>query len=179
MFTAAVYRLIVGVSGTKPNLVNLGNYLGSLQQRVNMMGPEIADANGAYPACFVQFFEGFPGFRICFLPVFPEFNGIGPMNKVQIKIIQAKFFQAEIKGPEGCIVPMFIVPQFGSDKKLLPGNAALSNSLSHAFLIAVCRSGIDMAVPLNDSFLYRTDSYRSVRGLPSAETDAGDFNPIA
>ena len=158
-------------------LVDHGFDLCNLHERLQMMGHEVADTDRFDPAGFVQLLKCFPGAGIEFLPVMLMVVRNGPVDQVQIQILQAQIFHGFLKSGQGGLITLLSIPQLAGDEQLLTGNAALFDRLSYADLVAVNSSGVDVAIAnFHSGFDGLADLV--IGGQEGAETDAGDFNPV-
>jgi len=139
---------------------------------------EIADTNGPDAFGFVEFFKGFPGTGVGFLPIIAERGRIGPVDQKQIQVFQIQLFHRTLERRKGFLIPMLAVGQFGCNKEIFPLDPAFLDGLAHAFLVTIPLSRIDMPKSGGNSGLYRRYGNFSVWRLPCSKTNTGNFYPV-
>ena len=82
-------------------LIHHGNDTGPLQQVVQMVRQEIADADGPHFFRLIEILQGFPGFHVQILPLGCQVVGSRPVNQIQIQIVGTQFFTGLFKLPQG------------------------------------------------------------------------------
>ena len=92
MLFAEGRRFRLHPAGMELNLVYHRNDLCCFQQRLHMHREKIAYTDGPYIPFFQQIFKGLPGLPVYLLVGIPESQGTGPMDQVQIQIIQGQPF---------------------------------------------------------------------------------------
>ena len=68
------------------------------------------------------------------------------MDQIQIYVIQLKAFEASVKSTFDISDTLRVIPDFGGDKKFLPGDGSLFERTAHTVFIFVGGSGIEQPV---------------------------------
>ena len=92
-----------------------GNHFGGLHQAVQMVGLEVGDADRPDLALLVQRFHGAVAFRKQPLP------GAGPMDQVQVDVLQAKVGHGRVERPQRRVIAVIVIPDLGGDEEVLAG----------------------------------------------------------
>ena len=97
----------------------------------------------------------------------------GPVDEEQIDVVQPEPLEGFVQAHDRAVIALVGAVQFGGDEEVLAANAAVSDALAHAALVAIARSSVDVPVP----GLYRGDDHRRhlcVAEWPSAQANLGD-----
>ena len=105
---------------------------------------EVGDPDGVDPPVRVELLERAPGVHVAVL------RGLGPVDQVEVDVVQAQPPQARLERVEGTFVPLVVVPQLGRDEQILAGNPAGRERLADPRLVPVQRGGVDAAVAALD-----------------------------
>ena len=132
-------------------LIYRRNDICRLQQRLQMVGKEVRDADGFDAACPVQLFQGLPCVAVDLLPVIPVNQIIGrPVNEIQVQIFQSQVLQGLFKGCHGPVISPVRLPDLSGDKDFFPGDPAVADAGAYAGFIPVKGRSVDMAVARPD-----------------------------
>ena len=96
---AEIHRGLLHISRMELQLIHHRNDTGPLQQVVQMVRQEIADADGPHFFRLIEILQGFPGFHVQILPPGCQVVGSRPVNQIQIQIVGAQFFTGLFKLP--------------------------------------------------------------------------------
>src|SRR5207344_860266 len=97
--------------------------------------------------------------------------GDGPVNQVEVDVIEAEPLQAAVERTQRAVVSLIGVPQLRRDEQRLAGDAAFADRGADVRLVAVDARGVDVRVPAVEGGGDGRPGGRARRRLPHAETD--------
>lgn len=128
---AELHGFLLKHTGMEFDLIHHGHNL-CFHQSCQMMGHEVGYADGPDLSRFIKLRHCLPCGKIQFLPVITSGGRCGPVDQIQVQIIQLQVRKSFIKSRHRFLISPFRVPQLAGDKQFLPGNAAFRDSPSHA-----------------------------------------------
>ena len=138
----AVVDQVVGLEGgVQFDLVHDRGDAGLVDDGVEMLGQEVAHPDGTDQAFGTEVDELLPAFHV------RAARGAGPVDQVQIDVVEAEFLEALFQGRPGGVAALGFVPQFRGDEDLVARQRGCGYRASHTQLVAVDRSGVDVPVP--------------------------------
>ena len=111
-----------------------------LDQLLHVFGQEVGNADGTDTAVDEELFQGQP--RILVLTV----RGGGPVDQVEVQVIEAQLRQAGFEGGQRRVVTEIINPELGRDEQFVPGDPGFGQRAPGARLVAVDGGGVDAPV---------------------------------
>lgn len=140
---------------------------GLADQRGNVLGREVRDADRLGPPLLAELDQRLPGLDEQ-APLRAR-----PVDQVEVDIREAQALQALVEGAPRLVAPLAIVPELRGEEDLLPRDARIADAAADTGLVAVDGGGIDQAI----AGLERpTDEVRrlGIRELPAAVADLRD-----
>ena len=166
------------VPGIDFKLVDHGHDFGPVHQGFQMVGEEVADADGFDPSVPVELFHGFPGFPVELPVVVRMSGGHGPVDQVQVQIVHLEKLHGGVKCPQGTVVSLVRVPDFAGDEYFFPQQGAFTHGAAHRVFIAVQAGRVYQAVTRFQRVQDAADPGLVVRGQVRSVTDAGHRQPV-
>src|SRR5699024_5540987 len=153
------------------DLVDDGDDTGGIKQGLKVPDIEVAYANGSGQPFVAQLNHGFPG-----IDVFVLF-GYGPVNEIEIDIIEPELVQAGFKCLARFLVTVIRVPDLGGDEDVITRQAGVAQAGANPTFVVVHGGGIDAPVAQIEG---RADDAWSdvVVNLPDAATELGSVTSI-
>ena len=122
------------------DLVDRRRHAGLVDQPLQMLHHEVGYADGFRASILLQLDQRAPRIEISLAA------GDGPVDEIEIDIIELQTCQALVEGAQGAVVAVTVVPDLRGDEEFLALNGCRLDGCSHAFLVAVDGSRIDGAV---------------------------------
>jgi hypothetical protein len=139
---------------------------------------EVADTDSPYPPRLVEILHGPPTLGIGLFPPMPEPFRIRPVDKVEVKIIEAQSLKRLLESFLGLVAAPDRVPEFAGYKDLFPRDPAFPHGPAYTHLVAVNSRRINMAVPVGQRIPHCVVSQLPFRSLPCAQPNTRDFHAV-
>ena len=135
---ARLQQVALEEKGRELDLVDRRAYVGPPQQSGKVAIGVVAHADRPRSSLLQDALQGPPAV----VPLLRD----GPVDQVQIDIVEAQSLQTAIEGSQRRVVPLVAVPQFGRHEHLSARHSTLPHSRAHVLLVAVEMSRVDMPV---------------------------------
>ena len=109
------------------DLIDSRNNVRDFRQFFQLINVKIADSDRTGFTRCVEFFHLSPGLKIT--------AGYRPVDQIQINVVQLKAFEASVKSTFDISDTLRVIPDFGGDKKFLPGDGSLFERTAHTVFI--------------------------------------------
>ena len=152
--------------------------LGCLKERVKVERLEIRHAERADLARAVSLLESAPRRCVNLLPIGRYLRHAGPMDKVEIEIIDAEVFKRYVDRRLRLFVPALGDPMLCREEYIAAVYTGRAYSLSDTDLVPVDPRGIDMTISRVKSRLHAVARGVPVGCLPCAESENRNLNSV-
>ena len=161
------------------DLVHHGKDLGGVHERLQMMGLEVAHADGAHPPVQVERLQRAPGFLVRALPRVLGALGRRPVDEIEVDVVEMELLAGFLERLQRAVVAAVGVPHLRGDEQLFARHAAGGQRLAHRRLVVVGRRRVDVAVAVGKGLVDRIDAHLAVGHLVRAEADAGNLVAVS